>query len=82
MRLPFGFVAFLGITAPDGVVTNHAIVLFEYALREPREGVSLNRALLDAGTRCLRPLLLTVLLSIFGVLPQAVNGGIRWPPLA
>ena len=82
MGLPFGFMAFLGITALGGVVTNHAIVLFEYALREQREGVSLDRALLDAGTRRLRPILLTVLLSIFGVLPQAVNGGTLWPPLA
>ena len=82
MGLPFGFMAFLGITALGGVVTNHAIVLFEYALREQRDGVSLDRALLDAGTRRLHPILLTVLLSIFGVLPQAINGGTLWPPLA
>ena len=82
MGLPFGFMAFLGITALGGVVTNHAIVLFEYALREQEEGVSLDRALLDAGTRRLRPILLTVLLSIFGVLPQAIHGGTLWPPLA
>lgn len=82
MRLPFGFIAFLGITALGGVVTNHAIVLFEYALAEQREGIGMDQALLDAGSRRLRPILLTVLLSIFGVLPQAVNGGTLWPPLA
>ncbi len=82
MRLPFGFMAFLGIVSLSGVLTNHAIVLFEYALTEMREGGSMDQALLNAGRRRLRPILLTVLLSIFGVLPQALNGGTLWPPLA
>lgn len=82
MRQPFGFMAFLGITALGGVVTNHAIVLFEYALAEQRDGIGMDEALLRAGRTRLRPILLTVLLSIFGVLPQALNGGTLWPPLA
>lgn len=82
MHLPFGFMAFLGITALSGVVTNHAIVLFEYALAEQKEGITMDQALLSAGRRRLRPILLTVLLSIFGVLPQGLNGGTLWPPLA
>lgn len=82
MHLPFGFMAFLGLTSLGGVVTNHAIVLFEYALAEQKEGLSMDQALLEAGRRRLRPILLTVLLSIFGVLPQAINGGSLWPPLA
>ncbi|MCW3098956.1 MAG: acriflavin resistance protein [Chthonomonadaceae bacterium] len=79
---PFGFMAFLGITSLAGVVTNHAIVLFEYALEEQRHGGTLDQALLAAGRKRLRPILLTVALSIFGVLPQALNGGSLWPPLA
>ncbi|MCW3055265.1 MAG: hypothetical protein JWN14_4435, partial [Chthonomonadales bacterium] len=79
---PFGFMAFLGITSLAGVVTNHAIVLFEYALEEQRHGGTLDQALLTAGRKRLRPILLTVALSIFGVLPQAFNGGSLWPPLA
>ncbi len=82
MHQPFGFMAFLGIISLAGVVTNHAIVLFEYALEEQRQGLPLNQALLSAGRKRLRPVLLTVLLSIFGVLPQALNGGSLWPPLA
>jgi multidrug efflux pump subunit AcrB len=81
-RLPFGFMAFLGIISLGGVVTNHAIVLFEYALEEQRRGAQLNEALVTAGRKRLRPILLTVLLAVFGVLPQAVNGGSLWPPLA
>lgn len=82
MHQPFGFMAFLGITSLAGVVTNHAIVLFEYAMAEQRQGLSLDQALLEAGRKRLRPILLTVALSIFGVLPQGLNGGSLWPPLA
>jgi multidrug efflux pump subunit AcrB len=82
MGLPFGFMAFLGITSLGGVVTNHAIVLFEYAHEEQRRGMPLDEALLVAGRKRLRPILLTVLLSIGGLLPQAFNGGTLWPPMA
>jgi multidrug efflux pump subunit AcrB len=82
MGLPFGFIAFIGIVGLGGIVTNHAIVLFEYAQAEQRAGHPLDEALVVAGRRRLRPILLTVLLSIFGLLPQAVNGGTLWPPLA
>jgi multidrug efflux pump subunit AcrB len=82
MHLPFGFMAFLGMVGLSGIVTNHAIVLFQYAIEEQRNGLPLDQALVEAGRRRLRPILLTVLLSIFGLLPQAVNGGTLWPPLA
>jgi multidrug efflux pump subunit AcrB len=39
----FGFVAALGIASLGGIVTNHAIVLFEYAKRELAHGVSMER---------------------------------------
>ncbi len=78
----FGFMAFLGITSLGGVVTNHAIVLFEYALEEQRRGVPLEHALVEAGRKRLRPILLTVVLSIGGLLPQALNGGTLGPPMA
>jgi multidrug efflux pump subunit AcrB len=81
-RLPFGFMAFLGITSLGGVVTNHAIVLFEYALEEQRRGLPLEQALIEAGRKRLRPILLTVVLAIGGLLPQALNGGSLWPPMA
>jgi multidrug efflux pump subunit AcrB len=78
----FGFMAFLGIIGLSGIITNHAIVLFEYALAEQRHGLDLDQALMEAGKKRLRPILLTVSLSIFGVLPQAVHGGSLWPPFA
>jgi len=79
---PFGLMAFLGITALAGVITNHEIVLFEYVQEEQKHTPSLDQALLDACRKRFRPILLTVLLAIGGLLPQAVNGGSLWPPMA
>jgi outer membrane protein TolC len=75
----FGFTAFLGIITLGGVVTNHAIMFFEYTRREQSEG---QEAMLSAGRKRIRPILLTVLLSIGGLLPLGWGGGNLWPPMA
>jgi multidrug efflux pump subunit AcrB/outer membrane protein TolC len=78
-RQVFGFTAFLGLITLGGVVTNHAIMFFEYTRQQ--EG-PLEEAMLKAGSLRLRPILLTVLLSIAGLLPLALGGGNLWPPMA
>ena len=80
-RSPFGFTAALGIAGLGGIVTNHAIVLFEYARREMLEGHVLAEALIVAGKKRIRPILLTVVTSIAGLMPLALSGGGLWPPL-
>lgn len=78
----FGFMAFLGIAALGGIVTNHTIFIFHYAQEEQRQQpVSMAEALVDASRRRLRPILLTVLLSVGALLPQAYAGSKLWPPL-
>jgi hypothetical protein len=47
-----------------GIVTNHAIVLFERATREMEAGEPMERALILAGTTRLRPILPTVTASL------------------
>jgi multidrug efflux pump subunit AcrB len=79
---PFGFTAFLGLITLGGVVTNHAIMFFEYA-RHASEGRPITTEdLIVAGRQRLRPILLTVLLSIGGLLPLGIGGGNLWPPMA
>lgn len=78
----FGFTAFLGLITLGGVVTNHAIMFFEYANAEMAQGLSSVDALLAAGQKRLRPILLTVLLSVGGLLPLGIGGGNLWPPMA
>ena len=77
---PFGFTAALGIAGLGGVVTNNTIVLFEYARRELEHGVSLEEALIVAGKKRIRPILLTVITSIVALVPLALSGGGLWPP--
>jgi multidrug efflux pump subunit AcrB len=79
-RNHFGFVAALGIASLGGIVTNHAIVLFEYANRELRHGVPMEQALIAAGTKRLRPILLTIVTSIAGLLPLAFSSQTLWRP--
>jgi multidrug efflux pump subunit AcrB len=78
----FGFVAFLGLASLGGIVTNHTIVLFEYAKREVEHdpSISMERALVVAGTKRLRPILLTVVTSIAGLLPLALSTQSLWKP--
>jgi multidrug efflux pump subunit AcrB len=76
----FGFIAALGISSLGGIVTNHTIVLFEYAQRELEAGQPMERALITAGTKRLRPILLTVLASITGLLPLAFSAQTLWRP--
>lgn len=78
----FGFVASLGLASLGGIVTNHTIVLFEYANREREHdaGISMERALILAGTKRLRPVFLTVVTSIAGLLPLAFSSQSLWKP--
>jgi multidrug efflux pump subunit AcrB len=77
----FGFVAFLGIASLGGIVTNHTIVLFEYAHREIQAGHAMEDALILAGTKRLRPIMLTVTASIAGLLPLAFSTQTLWRPM-
>jgi multidrug efflux pump len=79
-RSHFGFVGALGIASLGGIVTNHAIVLFEYAKRELDHGRSMEHALITAGTKRLRPIMLTVTASIAGLIPLALSSQTLWRP--
>jgi multidrug efflux pump subunit AcrB len=78
----FGFVASLGLASLGGVVTNHTIVLFEYAKRELEQDgrLDMQAALIVAGTKRLRPIFLTVVTSIAGLLPLAFSAQTLWKP--
>jgi len=79
--LPFGFMAFLGIASLVGVIVSHVIVLFDFIEERRAEGEPLREALLDAGIIRLRPVLITVGATVFGLFPLAAHGGPLWEPL-
>ena len=77
--------AFLGIIMLVGIVVNNAIVLLDYVGLLRARGMPLRGALLEAGERRLRPILMTMLAAFLGMLPMAVSrgqGAEMWRPLA
>ena len=79
---PFGFMSTLGLTALVGVVVNNAIVLLDVVERRRRAGDSIEVALHAAVQQRTRPILLTTLTTVAGLLPLALSDTTLWPPLA
>jgi multidrug efflux pump subunit AcrB len=81
MGAPFGFMGFLGIISLVGVIVSHIIVLFDFIEEKHAEGEPFEQAVLDAGIMRLRPVMITVGATVFGLFPLAVHGGPLWEPL-
>lgn len=81
MGAPFGFMAFLGVASLIGVIVSHVIVLFDFIEEMHAEGEPLRDALLDAGIVRLRPVVITVGATVFGLIPLALHGGPLWEGL-
>ncbi len=81
MGAPFGFMAFLGVASLIGVIVSHVIVLFDFIEEMHAEGAPLRDALLDAGIVRLRPVMITVGATVFGLIPLALHGGPLWQGL-
>jgi multidrug efflux pump subunit AcrB len=58
-----------------GIVVNNAILLVEYIERQRRAGQDLTEAVVEAGGIRLRPILMTTLTTVVGMLPLAIGAG-------
>ncbi len=65
----------IGCIMLGGIVVNNAILLVDQAGRLRREGMATDRALVEAGRRRLRPVLMTTLTTILALLPLALGIG-------
>lgn len=77
--------AMLGIILLVGVVVNNSIILVEYALGRMGEGMTIDAALHDAVAARFRPVMMTALSTVAGMLPLALEmavGSERFSPLA
>jgi len=81
MGSSFGFMAFLGVASLAGLIISHVIVLFDFIEEMKREGEPLRQAVVDAGLARLRPVLTTVLATVGGLIPLAMEGGPLWEPM-
>jgi HAE1 family hydrophobic/amphiphilic exporter-1 len=81
---PFSLASFIGLVSLTGIVVNDAIVLVDFANQARRRGLPVREALIESGVNRLRPVLLTTITTIGGVLPLLLNisGGAEfWQPL-
>ena len=69
----FTFMATIGIMILVGVVVNNGIVLIDHVNNLRRDGLARDEALMQAGRDRLRPILMTVLTTILGLLPLAIS---------
>jgi len=65
-----------------GIVINNAIVLIDRIEIELREGKSPQDAVVLSAQKRLRPILLTTITTLFGLLPLALQGGPLWESMA
>jgi len=71
---PFGVIMTgIGSISLAGVVVNNAIVLIDCYYQQMRQGLSSREALLAAGLLRFRPVLLTAITTILGLLPMATG---------
>jgi multidrug efflux pump len=77
---PFGFVALLGLIALAGMIMRNTIILVDQIERDIAAGHRRHRAVVDATLRRARPVALTALAAILGMIPLA--GNIFWGPMA
>jgi HAE1 family hydrophobic/amphiphilic exporter-1 len=83
---PLSIVAVIGVIMLVGVVVNNSIVLVDYAnQRHEATGMSPKDAVIEAGPVRLRPILMTALTTVLGMVPLATgwgSGGESWAPMA
>ncbi|ALN71902.1 hypothetical protein M673_04180 [Aureimonas sp. AU20] len=75
----------IGFVMLMGLVTKNGILLVDFANRERRRGLSFSDALVKAGTVRFRPIIMTILAMIFGMVPLAIassGGGAQRDPMA
>jgi HAE1 family hydrophobic/amphiphilic exporter-1 len=72
---PVSIMVLIGLVILAGIVVNNAIVLVDYARELQRRGMSKIDALAEAGSVRMRPILMTTLTTVLGLVPMAIGGG-------
>lgn len=73
--MPLSFFSSLGMIALTGVVVNSSLILLVFIQRATQEGMAIREAIVLAGRRRLRAVLLTATTTVVGLLPTAYGWG-------
>jgi multidrug efflux pump subunit AcrB len=77
---PLGFVAILGILALLGMITKNAVILIDQIESERSQGKDVWQATVDASSTRFRPIMLTAISTVLGMIPIAPT--VFWGPMA
>ena len=74
LRAPFGIImSGVGVISLAGVVVNNAIILIDYTNKLRSRGMNVQQAVISAGATRLRPVLLTAVTTVLGLLPMVTG---------
>lgn len=79
-RTPLGFMAILGIIALSGMIIRNSIILLDQIEIHRTQGQSPREAIISSATLRFRPIMLTAIAAIMGMIP--LMGSVFWSPLA
>lgn len=81
-RQPLSFTALLGMVSLFGIVVNNAIILLDYIQSEERKGYDASAACREAVALRIRPILLTTITTVMGLLPLVFSRSDLFTPMA
>lgn len=73
---PLSLFVFIGFLMLMGIVTKNSILLVDFAIEEIRKGKSRNAALMEAGAKRSRPIVMTTIAMSAGMIPAAAGWGV------
>jgi multidrug efflux pump subunit AcrB len=82
---PFSLVSMVAVVALSGIVVNDSLVLVDFINKSRARGISLYRAIVRSGIVRMRPVIMTSLTTVVGLLPMSLALGGEspvWEPLA
>jgi multidrug efflux pump subunit AcrB len=77
---PLGFVAILGVLSLLGMIAKNAVILIVQIETDRADGLSVRDAVMQAASSRLRPLMLTAISTVLGLIPIAPT--VFWGPMA
>jgi len=75
LQLPLNVMAYIGIIMLVGIAVNDSIILVDAINQLKREGLEIEPAIIEAGKRRIRPIIMTSLTTILALLPLTIGFG-------
>ncbi len=80
LQMPFGFVAMLGVISLGGMIMRNTVILVDQIEQDRAAGYSAWDAVVESTVRRFRPIMLTALAAVLGMIPLTYS--VFWAPMA